>query len=696
MGSAKGLLEKYFGAALVIAVVAAVIIFIVRNLSVVGNVLLVLVGFGGVVLVHEFGHFILGKLSDIKVEAFSIGFPPTLAGILRTEKGWRVRILPMFLKKDEDKGESEEALFSFNVGKGGKAGETEYRLGLIPIGGYVKMLGQEDVGAAEASDDPRSFANKPVGARTAVIGAGVFLNAVSAIIIFMIVFLVGINLLPAVVGGVVPGSPADRAGLRPGDEIIEVEGESKGIDFGSLQLAAALSGRGEEVRLKVRHEDGTVEEFGIVPERFGGMELKSFGISSPLSLRIADVSDANELLAETGLRAGDRIISVNGRDVRNHWELEEEVVESLLPAITVLAERVDESGETELVESEIKLGLSITNREVKSEGDLGHICSMVPRLQVDFAGSGVALEEGDIIAEVGDVENPTYKELRDIVEENEGNELAVKVLRADNSGVEEELTVTVVPKRRWGKERARIGISLALDAEHAIVAKTISVEGGPEALEIPRGALITSVDGVEVGDFYDVISELRRKEGKRIMIMYRLGEKVGGGAALEVGDGGEFISVESMFADFVPFESLKRLYKAGGPIEAVDLGFRKTVWFIVSTVMTIKRLVGGVVSPKELMGPVGIVTLSYRIVAREPFVYYVYFLGLISACIAVFNCLPLLPFDGGQIVFLLVEKVKGSAVSAKVQEKVSYAGLVLIGALFIYITFNDIVRSFFS
>jgi regulator of sigma E protease len=96
------------------------------------------------------------------------------------------------------------------------------------------------------------------------------------------------------------------------------------------------------------------------------------------------------------------------------------------------------------------------------------------------------------------------------------------------------------------------------------------------------------------------------------------------------------------------------------------------------------------------MGPVGIVTLSYRIVAREPFVYYAYFLGLISACIAVFNCLPLLPFDGGQIVFLLVEKVKGSAVSAKFQEKVSYAGLALIGALFIYVTFNDIVRSFFS
>jgi len=96
------------------------------------------------------------------------------------------------------------------------------------------------------------------------------------------------------------------------------------------------------------------------------------------------------------------------------------------------------------------------------------------------------------------------------------------------------------------------------------------------------------------------------------------------------------------------------------------------------------------------MGPIGIITFSYRIVAEQQLVYYVYFLGLISAVIAVFNFLPLPPLDGGLVVILLVEKIKGSALSEQVQGVIAYAGWALIGTLFLYVTFNDIVRSFFS
>jgi regulator of sigma E protease len=96
------------------------------------------------------------------------------------------------------------------------------------------------------------------------------------------------------------------------------------------------------------------------------------------------------------------------------------------------------------------------------------------------------------------------------------------------------------------------------------------------------------------------------------------------------------------------------------------------------------------------MGPVGIISLSYRIVAEQPMIYYVYFLGLISAVIAVFNFLPLPPLDGGLVVLLLVEKVKGSALSERVQGAIAYIGWALILTLILYVTFNDIVRNFFS
>jgi regulator of sigma E protease len=719
MSKAKGLFEQYIYAILWIAVFAAVIYLAARNISAFSNILLVAIGFGAFVLVHEFGHFIFAKLFGIKVEAFSIGFPPTLVGILRTERGRRIRILPQFFPKGDG---SDDGRLSFTVGKKAhRVGETEYRIGAIPFGGFVKMLGQEDVGLVKASDDPRSFANKPVGARMAVIAAGVVFNAISALIVFMIVFLIGINRVPAVVGGVAADSPAARAGLTGGDEIIEIAGRSKDLDFYDIAVEAALSGRGENVALKVRHKDGSVEDYALAAEQKPGGEVKEFGIVSPQSLTIAEVSDVNELLEKAGLRPGDRIESVDGRNVQSYWELEKIVQESIAAAVTVKAERIEKGGKSE-VESKIRLKLVADEIRGESESETGHICSMVPRLRLEavtkkppsveerlkalFSGekkdkgieAGEELRSGDIILAAGEVENPTYKELREVTTKYEDKELPIRVLRADSNGVEEELTITVTPKRSKKDGRVVIGIFLvpAFDAEHPIVAKTIATEDWPSKLEIPRGAVITAVDRVKVSSFYDVVREIKRKAGKRIMINYRLGEKITGGVALDVKADEDFATVKSVFADFIPFEHLERLYKASGPVDAIGMGYRKTVMFIAQAYITLKGLVTGLFSPKGLMGPVGILTFSYKIVAERPLIDYLYFLGLISASIAVFNILPLLPFDGGFIVFLLIEKIKGSPVGVRAQEKIASVGWVLVIALILYVTFNDIVRSFFG
>ncbi|MHC4483352.1 MAG: site-2 protease family protein, partial [Planctomycetota bacterium] len=277
MSESKGLLRKYlFRAFFLLVVFAAVIYLIVQNIGVFGNVLLAVIGFGTVVLIHEFGHFVVAKLSRIKVEAFSLFMPPTLLGVQKTEDGLRFRILPKFFPKEND--EVGDGRLSFTVGRAGKAWETEYRVGLIPFGGFVKMLGQEDVGTTEASDDPRSYVNKPVGTRMVVIAAGVFFNIVSAVVAFITVFLIGINLTPPVVGSVFPNSPAVRAGLKPGDEMIEIAGRSDDLDFSNILMAAALSGRDEAVKLRVRHEDGSEEDFTVVAEELPGTRLKGFGI----------------------------------------------------------------------------------------------------------------------------------------------------------------------------------------------------------------------------------------------------------------------------------------------------------------------------------------------------------------------------------------------------------------------------------
>jgi regulator of sigma E protease len=140
------------------------------------------------------------------------------------------------------------------------------------------------------------------------------------------------------------------------------------------------------------------------------------------------------------------------------------------------------------------------------------------------------------------------------------------------------------------------------------------------------------------------------------------------------------------------FDYMTETFKADGPGEAIKMGMKKTYMFIAQTYVTLKRLVTRDVSPKTLVGPVGIVTLSYKIVASQSMTYYIYFLGLISSVIAVMNLLPLPIVDGGVIVLLIIEKIKGSPVSAKVQEIISYAGLVLIISLFLWLTYNDILN----
>ncbi|MCJ7776823.1 MAG: site-2 protease family protein [Sedimentisphaerales bacterium] len=706
-----------------VIVFAAVIYLVFRNISIFSNILVVLLGFGAVVLAHEFGHFIVAKLSGIKVEAFSIFMPPVLLGVRRTENGLQFRILPKLFQKETDEPGEADGEVSLPADRNRHAGETEYRIGLIPFGGFVKMLGQDDTGPVKTGDDPRSFSNKPIKTRIAVIVAGVVFNVISAVIIFMTVFLVGIKLPPAVVGAVVPNSPAAEAGLLAGDEVIEIAGKSEDLDFSNILVAAALSHVDEAVTLKVKHRNGSKEQFAIIAKKLPGEQMRAFGIELPLDLTMSEVSDANILLETTGLIPGDRITRVAGKEVQNYWDMADIVRNTLDPTVAVEVQR-----NGNLIEKELKLNwTSAENYEVKSESGLSHICYMVPRLRItsviklpgkgeikslpdkiknkfsfllgkektnqNDANENPALKSGDIIVSIGDIEYPNYKQMRDIVEEHEDKELQLKVLRADVNGGEEPVTVTVVPRRPPGLDRVFIGVGLALDAEHPIVAQTINTEDGPAKLANLSGATITAVNGTTVSSFYDVVKIIRQLPDEHVTIDYLKGEKAD---SVTINADKEHITVKSTFAEIIPFKHLERAYKAGNPINAIEMGARRTVMFVEQAYVTLSRLIGGSVSPKNLMGPVGIMTLSYRVVAEQPLINYVYFLGLISAVIAVFNLLPLPPLDGGLILLMLIERFKGTSISERTQGIIAYAGWILIGTLLLYVTFNDIVRSFFS
>src|SRR6266446_9115817 len=135
--------------------------------------------FGAVVFVHELGHFLVAKFSGVRVERFALGFGPP---ILR--KRW---------------------------------GETEYAICLLPLGGYVKMQGEDP--SDEKASDPRSFAAVGPVTRIAIAGMGPFSNLLLPVILFTGIFMVGMPTLTSHIGSVLPGSPAEQAGIRPGDTI---------------------------------------------------------------------------------------------------------------------------------------------------------------------------------------------------------------------------------------------------------------------------------------------------------------------------------------------------------------------------------------------------------------------------------------------------------------------------------------------
>ncbi len=187
---------------------------------------------GLLVIVHEFGHFVVAKLTGIGVETFSIGFGPRIFG--RKSKG------------------------------------TDYRVSAFPLGGYVKMVGEslDEEEVLEPEDVKRSFSHKPVPIRILVVAAGPIFNLILAVLIYSGMFMTGIDTGAPVIGQVSEGSPAAAAGFMSGDRIISMDGvkiemweEVVNVVYPQpgRTLAATVLRDGQEVELMVTPEEVTEE-----------------------------------------------------------------------------------------------------------------------------------------------------------------------------------------------------------------------------------------------------------------------------------------------------------------------------------------------------------------------------------------------------------------------------------------------------
>jgi len=243
---------------------------------------------GLLIFFHEAGHFLVAKLFRVRVLVFSFGFGKRLFGF--------------------------------------EAGGTDYRVSLVPLGGYVRMAG--DTPEDNQPANPDEFLSKPKWQRFLILFAGPFMNLFIAVAVFAMVDMIGVEqrtVLP-VIGEISAKEPAERAGLHVGDRITAINGE-KIADFDDLRLAISMHAG---TPLRVEYQRGNQKLTTTLTPRREESEFGPVGRAGirPLEEPIVGRVNPNSIAAKAGLHTGDRIVAVNGKPITQYTEFDNAIINS--------------------------------------------------------------------------------------------------------------------------------------------------------------------------------------------------------------------------------------------------------------------------------------------------------------------------------------------------------------------------------
>jgi regulator of sigma E protease len=254
---------------------------------------------GLLIFFHEGGHFLVAKLFRVRVLVFSFGFGKRLFGF--------------------------------------QAGGTDYRVSLIPLGGYVRMAGDNPEENQPANPD--EFLSKPKWQRFLILFAGPFMNLLIAVGIFAMVDMIGVEqrIVSPVIGEVTAGDPAQKSGLQVGDRITAVNGEAIN-DFDDLRLAISMHA-GTALRVEYLR-NGQKLTTTLTPRK----EQTDFGPVGragirPLEEPIVGRVNPGSLAAKAGLHSGDRIVAINGAPIRQYSEFDNAIINSKGAALALDLQR---------------------------------------------------------------------------------------------------------------------------------------------------------------------------------------------------------------------------------------------------------------------------------------------------------------------------------------------------------------------
>lgn len=643
-----------------------------------GSVLVTALGLGLVIFFHELGHFLVAKWCGVYVERFSIGF-----GTPVISRKW---------------------------------GDTEYVIAWLPLGGYVKMRGQDDMDPGEMTDevvaqDPRSYTAKSVPQRMAIISAGVIMNVITGLLFFMFAFKGGVETLENVVGDVKVGGPAWVAGLRSGDKILRIN-DHRINDFEELMVNTALS-RGP-LSVQGQHADGTDFNITMSAEALKSEQetRRKMGVTHILSLQLLGKEKPEELplslpgtaAAKADFQPGDRITAVDGEAVSTYNEF-----------IAALSRKADQKVQLSVMRGSGEVEVSLLPHAGR---DLGFRVSMgkVAALRIDGVAARAGIQVGDRISKVDGllVENDLDPfRLTEYFSQHAGQEVVVTLSREAQGSDPTAIDVTVIPEDRpaWSEppftKDSPLSIpSIGLAYHIAPTVFSCNPEGPAGKLGIKKQDTITSVDLVlpagerdwlgksaslpeEIGEHnwahvYWNLQTLGRSRQLKLTVLKAGGES----KTVEL----ETVSADDWYlqdARGIFFTPETKIRKAESVSDAAEMGATYTLNSIRQVYLTLRGLVLGDISITLMSGPIGIAQVAYQS-AEMGFTRFLLFLGLISINLAVVNFLPIPVLDGGHMVLLLWEGVTRRKPNEKIVGILTWMGLCLLLTLIALVVFLDL------
>src|SRR5512143_1368236 len=290
------------------------------------------------IVIHEFGHFIVAKLFGIRVDVFSVGFGKRLWGV--------------------------------------KKGDTDYRVSLIPLGGYVKMAGENL--DEQRTGDPYEFMSKPKWQRLCIAVAGPTMNILTALAIPAAMAMVHHEVpayldKPALVRAVEPNSPAEQAGLQPGDLIVKVDG-STDPSWRDVEDTIAVN-PDQQIPLTVKRDGETKQiTFHVGSRSFDQDKIGYSGLkANDERIAVKDVTPGGPADA-AGLKSDDNVVAVNGTRIEQSEYGQLEIITAIRKSVdkpvSLTVRRgdntVDIQATPRMIEGELRLGFtqSITGREM--------------------------------------------------------------------------------------------------------------------------------------------------------------------------------------------------------------------------------------------------------------------------------------------------------------------------------------------